>query len=172
MSYINKVVSGNLRTLVTRLWDAESRLSRVLPPIYGMMAYMTHLLETDPVYRTKYHDIPLLRTYMSPDTFITEGQMYVKKPTLGRLSSNIQIFNGDGVLTSATEGVYGEGPFVYQEYCEPRQVGDRGRFIGGVWMAPTGVRQVNAEPATFCIREFDGEVLQLSNERFIPHILE
>jgi hypothetical protein len=45
MSYNSDVVSGKLRILVTSLWEAESRLSRVLPPISGMMGDLASTLD-------------------------------------------------------------------------------------------------------------------------------
>lgn len=129
----------------------------------AMLAWVTHLMETDTLFRSRYGKLPHLRTYMCPDKFIAEGKDYVSKPVIGRLSQNITIVR-NGEATEPTEGMYGKEPMVYQEYLAPGRVEGRNNFIIGGWMAGDSV-------ATLCFREFDGAVLDLMNERFIAHQL-
>lgn len=140
----------------------------------GMMAYMTHLLETDDEFRQKWAHVPTLRTYLTNEPFSKAGKAYVAKPVIGRLSSNVQIYDEHGVLQSENGGNYAECEKVYQEFHAPGRVEGRNNFIVGMWMAPNSRhnnRSHEAQAATFCIREFDAPLLQLQNERFIPHII-
>lgn len=140
----------------------------------GMMAFVTHLMETDVTFRATWSDVPVLRTYRTPGRFLAEGQPFVSKPVLGRLSSNIEIHDGTGRVEMVTEGGYGQCERVYQEYCPPRQVEGRNNFIVGMWIASEsrdGHCEHVGHAATLCIREFDGAVLDLANERFIPHVV-
>lgn len=136
----------------------------------GMLAYLTHLSETDSVFRLRFKGAPLLRTYLTPERFQQAGQAYVSKPVLGRLSSNIEIVEANGQVSTSSEGHYGDCERVYQEYHTPHCVPGRNNFIVGMWMSGQA-RTKLALPATLCIREFDAPVLELSNERFIPHVL-
>lgn len=140
----------------------------------GIWALMTHLLETDKDYAAKYGDLPILRTYMSPERFIESGKGYVKKPLIGRLSNNIQIFNSEGTIDFESDGVYGEEECVYQEYCPPGRVEGRNNFIVGQWMAgmSSASEPLMMQAASLCIREFDKPVLDIKNERFIPHLIQ
>jgi glutathionylspermidine synthase len=140
----------------------------------GMLAYVTHLLETDDEFRSKWGHVPTLRSYLSPDVFVSNGLPYVAKPVLGRLSSNVRIFDENNVLQNENEGHYGDCECVYQEFHAPGRVEGRNNFIVGMWMAPKsryGSKTHEAQAATFCIREFDEAILQLKNERFIPHLI-
>jgi glutathionylspermidine synthase len=140
----------------------------------GMLAYVTHLLETDDEFRAKWGHVPTLRTYLSADHFVSNGLPYVAKPVIGRLSSNVKIYDEHNVLKSENGGNYAECPCVYQEFHAPGRVEGRNNFIVGMWMSPktrSGSKTHDAQAATFCIREFDAPLLQLQNERFIPHII-
>lgn len=53
---------------------------------------------------------------------------------------------------------------VYQQYLAPAHTIGRGNFIVCGWLAGNGVK-------TLAFREFDHDVLDLSNERFIAHVL-
>jgi glutathionylspermidine synthase len=93
---------------------------------------------------------------------------------LGRLSSNIRIHNGLGELEHESQGGYEDCERVYQEFCPPHRVEGRNNFILGMWMvseARTLLSGHVGHAATMCIREFDAPVLELTNERFIPHIV-
>lgn len=129
----------------------------------AILAWVTHLMETDESFRAKWSDVAHLRTYMTPDRFIAEGRDYVSKPVIGRLSQNISVVR-QGQTSAPTEGMYGGEPMVYQEFLAPGKVEGRNNFIIGGWMA-------GGEVASLCFREFDGAVLDLMNERFIAHQL-
>ncbi|MGY6271901.1 glutathionylspermidine synthase family protein [Achromobacter denitrificans] len=160
-----------------KTWRSWANNVAVLEPAWrwfisnkGMLAYVTHLLETDADFKTAWGHVPHLPTYLSPKRFIDAGKPYVAKPMLGRLSSNIQIFDEGGSLKHESDGLYPDGPRVYQQYCAPGRVEGRNNFILGMWMAAKANARL-ATAATLCIREFDAPVLDLQNERFIPHIL-
>jgi glutathionylspermidine synthase len=129
----------------------------------AMLAWITYLLETDEVFYARWGKTAHLRTYLTPDRFIQERRDYVSKPVLGRLSQNISIIK-NGITEVTTDGMYSHEPMVYQEYLAPGQVQGRNNFIVGAWMSAGNV-------TSLCFREFDGAVLNLSNERFIAHQL-
>lgn len=142
----------------------------------GIWAYLTHLIENDVEFTHAATELPILRTYMEPPKNLTNG--YVSKPVLGRMSSNIEIFDKDGKSTFKSEGPYGSEERVYQEFCPPHQVEGRNNFIIGAWMTPNiSMRSLNddgnflmtGEATTLCIREFESPVLGTKNERFIAH---
>lgn len=138
----------------------------------GIWALVTHLVENDKEYCKKYGHLPLLKTYMTPEHFLNAGVGFVSKPLIGRLSNNIAIFDGEGNTVFESDGAYGDIECVYQEYCAPGQIEGRNNFIAGVWMAPYGSDPLAMQASTFCIREFDKPVLDIKNERFIPHLVE
>ncbi|WP_210498925.1 glutathionylspermidine synthase family protein [Vibrio crassostreae] len=98
---------------------------------------------------------------------------YVKKPLQGRMSNNIEFYEND-TLTHETEGFYGEDDFIYQEVC-PTTSADNGktRAIVCTWLAPWDKGdKLDMESSGIAVREFTGEVLQVKQERFMPHIVE
>lgn len=129
----------------------------------GMLAFVTHLLESDASFHADWKDVPHLRAYLSTGQFQKSGTDYVAKPVVGRLSQNITIIRA-GAVVEQTGGMYGAEPMVFQEYVAPGQVQGRNNFIVGCWLAA-------GKGATLCFREFDGAVLDLHNERFIAHQL-
>lgn len=129
----------------------------------AMLAWVTHLFETDPAFKISWSSVAHLPTYRDAQPFIAQGQDYVIKPVTGRLSQNIQIVR-NGNATAPTEGNYGDEPMIYQAYVAPGQVTGRENFIVGGWLSGEQVQ-------TLCFREFDGPVLDLKNERFIAHLL-
>lgn len=135
----------------------------------GLLAYVTELMEQDSDFAQRHQAAPLLRTYLTPDPFRAAQQAYVSKPVLGRLSANIEVFDAQGQLQVQTQGLYAQGPRIYQQYQAAAQwPGSSQHFIAGMWMAgQAGTKQ--AIPATLCFRAFETPVLELSNERFIPH---
>ncbi len=147
----------------------------------GIWAYVTHLFENkNPEhedFRFKYKGLPVLPSYMSPETFIKKGIKYVAKPIIGRLSMNIRIIDPNDGVEFESEGGYDETQCIYQEYHAPYKVEGRNNFIACCWMAPElnenyGTNSLNALATTFCIREFDKPVLDIMNERFIPHLID
>jgi glutathionylspermidine synthase len=140
----------------------------------GIWAYITHLRESDPMYADSWDDVPTLATYRSDDNPFHGKQAYVSKPVLGRMSSNVTIYNSNGNVEGATEGPYPMDNIV-QEYHAPGRIEGRDNFIIGMFMVPDPVvlhrDMPQATAGTLCIREFDSNVLNVENERFIPHIL-
>lgn len=141
----------------------------------GIWAYVTHLLETDSMFAQQYRHLPILKTYTSAAKFIAAGAPYVAKPKIGRMSCNVEIFNGQNDKQFGTEGPYTDDA-VYQQYHAPGSVVGRNNFIVGMFMVPDVATDLNAmrgaTASTLCIREFDSPVLGVSNERFIPHVLD
>jgi len=143
----------------------------------GIWAYVTYLMDSNSTFNDLYKDLPILKSYLSPDIFIEKGQSYVAKPLIGRLSMNIQIFkDGSKDVSYESEGGYHGTQCIYQEFKEPYKVEGRNKFIACCWMAPLlseydTTNSVRSEAATMCFREFDTEVLSISNERFIPHLV-
>ncbi|MDU8350380.1 glutathionylspermidine synthase family protein [Pseudomonas syringae pv. actinidiae] len=164
-----------------RDWERWANNVALLEPAWrwfmshkGIWAYITHLMESDPAFNAKWSHLPVLPTYTSPESFIKAGRPYVSKPVLGRLSSNIEIYDGKNTLLNASNGYYGDCERVYQAFCAPHKVEGRNNFIAGCWMVSkerTESTGHEAEAASFCIREFDAPVLEISNERFIPHLV-
>lgn len=110
----------------------------------------------------------LLKTYMDSPRGMKN---YAKKPIMGRLSSNIEIYI-DCTLKSKSEGCYDNTPFIYQEYCSPRGIDGRNNAILGTWLAPYHHGDALVmEASTLAIREFDSDVLSIQNERFMPHVI-
>lgn len=135
----------------------------------GLLAYITELMEKDHDFAHRHRAAPLLKTYRTAEPFQRTQQAYVSKPVLGRLSANIEVFDAQGQLQVQTQGLYAQGPRIYQEYLAAAHWPKSPQhFIAGMWMAgQAGTQQ--AIPATLCFREFETPVLELSNERFIPH---
>lgn len=135
----------------------------------GMMALCTHLMEEDDRFHALWGSLPLIPTYLTPEPFYGNSKC-VEKPVVGRLSNNIKILSDRGFMESTTGGFYQDDNKVYQLYQPPYKVEGRNNFILGMWMSGRGGRIMDA--STMCIREFDDEVLSISNERFIPHIVD
>lgn len=147
----------------------------------GIWAYITHLFELEneehKEFNFKYKELPILRSYMSPEKFVNEGVKYVAKPIIGRLSMNIRIIDPNDGIEFESIGGYSETQCIYQEYHAPYKVDGRNNFIACCWMAPeisdsNSTDSLNSLATTFCIREFDKPVLDIMNERFIPHIID
>lgn len=147
----------------------------------GIWAYITHIFENHneehAEFRSTYAHLPVMRSYMAPDKFIKEGIKYVAKPIIGRLSMNIRIIDPKDGVEFQSEGGYGETQCIYQQFSQPHQVEGRNNFIACCWMAPVvdeygSTKTLDSVATTFCIREFDKPVLDIKNERFIPHIID
>jgi glutathionylspermidine synthase len=163
-------------------WEKWCHHTTIMEPAWrwfasnkGIWAYVTHLLENNRDFQMKHSGLPVLPTYMTPERFVGR-HAYVKKPVIGRMSHNIEIFNAyDPTAIQKTEGDYGQGAVVYQQYCPPHKVEGRGNFILGMFMCPdmaTDYHTLKESTAgTMCIREFDGSILSVINERWIPHVL-
>ena len=130
----------------------------------GMTALCTHLCDTKPGFALHHREAAkiLLPTYLKRPMGAF-GNHWVEKPVVGRLSNNIKIWK-DGVVVSDTGGFYSDENTVFQLYTPPRKVEGRNNFILGMWMC-------GEYSASLCAREFDSEILSISNERWIPHIV-
>lgn len=96
--------------------------------------------------------------YILPASLSPLGDIYVKKPLLGREGANTAIVAyGESVLE--TEGIY-TGPSVYQEYVELPDFNGNYPIIGS-WM-------VNGYAAGIGIREADTRITT-NKSRFVPH---
>lgn len=130
----------------------------------GMTALCWHLMLSNEAFQKKHIMCKILPTWLACDApFALNGGHWVEKPVVGRLSNNIKIWK-DGAVVSDTGGFYSDENTVFQIYCPPRKVEGRNNFILGMWMC-------GEHSASLCAREFDSEVLSISNERWIPHIV-
>ncbi|MND53000.1 putative acid--amine ligase YgiC [compost metagenome] len=139
----------------------------------GMTALCYELIQVNYEFRNKHmcHGGRVL----IPTWLESEAQKYptirhqklVQKPVIGRLSNNIRVWDIEGdeiVCQNDTGGYYSEENTVFQKYVAPGKVEGRNNFILGMWMC-------GSHAASLCAREFDTEVLSISNERWIPHIV-
>ncbi|QVL34932.1 glutathionylspermidine synthase family protein [Telmatocola sphagniphila] len=108
-----------------------------------------------PLLHERHPDCP----YLVPASFQPLTGEYVRKPLQSREGANVTIFRGDTVQRS-TEGVYGEGPFVYQQLIPIKPHDDRYPVIGS-WV-------VNGVSCGIGIREDDSPITQ-NTSRFVPH---
>lgn len=134
----------------------------------GMTALCWHLLKTDSSFLQVHRGVKIIPTWLESDIKAGPHNLgpvkLVEKPVVGRLSNNIKIWDENGHLECDTGGYYSDENTVFQEYTPPRKVKGRNNFILGMWMC-------GKHSASMCAREFDTEVLSISNERFIPHIV-
>jgi len=132
----------------------------------GMTALCSYLADIDSDFYLRHYEATriLLPTYLEKDALALnlKGQ-WVEKPVVGRLSNNIKVWH-NGFKVSDTGGFYTGENTVFQLYTDPKQVEGRNNFIMGMWVC-------GDHAATLCMREFDSEVLSISNERYIPHIV-
>lgn len=124
----------------------------------GIMALVTHLLETDVDFRAQYGHLPWLST-----TLDQPAGDYVKKPIYGRLSQNIEVVVNNCVVEQS-DGCYPHAKSIYQAYCPLDEINES-KFIACMWMC-------GEAPASLAFREFDSKISILDAERWIPHILK
>lgn len=131
----------------------------------GMTALCWKLMITNVEFMQKHINVRIIPTWLQADAQqgLVRGGKWVEKPVVGRLSNNIKIWD-EGKVVSDTGGFYTGENTVFQLFCAPKQVEGRKNFIMGFWMC-------GEYAATLCMREFDSEVLSISNERYIPHIV-
>ena len=130
----------------------------------GMTALCTYLMLYNQAFQQKHIQCKILPTWLACDTEnLKKSGHWVEKPVVGRLSNNIKIWK-DGAVVSDTGGFYSDENTVFQIYCPPCKVEGRNNFILGMWMC-------GEYSGSLCAREFDSEVLSISNERWIPHIV-
>ena len=99
----------------------------------------------------------LLPAYCNPDKL----SEYVKKPLLSREGANIDIISNNRLICR-TEGLYGEGQFIYQEFFQLPEYEGNYPVIGS-WV-------IGGEPAGMGIRESNTLVTD-NLSRFIPHVI-
>lgn len=165
-------------------WKKWGHKTRFLEPAWrwfvankGIWAWITYLKDVaaieDPQvaeFINSYQDIHqfLLPSYVEkPDDMVN----YVKKPLIGRLSNNIEIYR-DGEKEQDSGGMYQDEPMLYQELCIPGGLPGRNNAILGMWIIPYQEgAPLYMEASNLCIREFDNEILSIKNERFMPHAI-
>lgn len=103
------------------------------------------------------HHPLLLPAYIKPDQL----SEFVKKPLLSREGANIDIISKNR-LVCRTDGLYGEGQFIYQEFF-PLPEFDRNYPVIGSWV-------IGGEPAGMGIRE-SNTLITDNLSRFIPHVI-
>jgi glutathionylspermidine synthase len=103
------------------------------------------------------HHPLLLPAYFKPDTL----SEYVKKPLLSREGANIDIVSNHH-LVCRTDGLYGKGQFIYQEFF-PLPEFDGNHPVIGSWV-------IGGEPAGMGIRE-SNTLITDNLSRFIPHVI-
>ena len=95
-----------------------------------------------------------------PASFEPLPGVQVRKPMLGREGANVTILDGDRVRFG-TDGDYGAGPFVYQQFQAPPRFDGHTPVIGS-WL-------VNGYACGIGIRE-DAELITTNTSRFVPHL--
>jgi glutathionylspermidine synthase len=100
----------------------------------------------------------LLACYRSPDQFGSDA--YVRKPTSGREGCNVRIVEA-GKTIAESDGNYGDGDYIYQEYAPPPCF--QGSFYPniGSWI-------VGGTAHGMGIREDDNLIIG-NLSRFVPH---
>jgi glutathionylspermidine synthase len=98
--------------------------------------------------------------YLLPSAFEPLGDTYVKKPIFSREGANVSIVHKGKTLLE-TEGRYGAGPFVYQEF-RPLPRFDLNCPVIGSWI-------VNGYACGIGIRE-DDTLITGNLSRFVPHL--
>jgi glutathionylspermidine synthase len=139
----------------------------------GLMAYVTHLLETDPEYQQRWGHVAMIPTYLNANRFLESRRPFVSKPAQGYGSQNIEFYDESGMSMHITEGDLRDLPQVHQAWCPAGSVEDGTVFTLGVWMASGNRGQTTDHPAyasALCVREFD-ESLDRDSERCLPHMI-
>ncbi len=97
--------------------------------------------------------------YLLPASFDPMEGSFVKKPIHAREGANITVFV-NGFEKASTPGVYGDGPWVYQQLAPMKQ--HHGRYpVFGSWV-------VNGVACGVGIRE-DDSIVTGNTSRFVPH---
>ena len=84
---------------------------------------------------------------------------YVQKPLFGREGANIRLVDGERSLT--TDGIYGDGPWLYQGLGPVASV-DGNWAVFGAWL-------VDGEPCGLGMREARTPIIR-NTDRFVPHL--
>ncbi|MBF0304215.1 MAG: glutathionylspermidine synthase family protein [Alphaproteobacteria bacterium] len=111
---------------------------------------------------------PLLLPASFDRRALSPAKGLVRKPLLGREGANIALFDADGKQVLATDGLYGDEGYVWQERAPMAawrdKNGDTGTAVFGVWV-------IGNETAGLGIREDQGLITRDSS-RFVPHYFE
>lgn len=140
----------------------------------GFMAFITWLSENVTEFGYINTLEGFLPTYTSSSNHINKGKACVGKPITGRLSNNILFLDKFGELQYHSDGSYEDDLYIYQEFCPPSRIEGRNNFIIGTWLSPyfNKDESLMSQSSTICIREFDKPILDIKNERFIPHLIK
>lgn len=92
----------------------------------------------------------------------TKYTNYVRKPILGREGSNVTIIKENAVI-SKTNGVYSDGPFIYQQRLTLPEFDGNYPIIGS-WI-------VDGEPCGIGVRE-SKTLITDNKSSFVPHLIE
>lgn len=103
----------------------------------------------------------LIPTFTDQDNDLID---YVRKPTIGRFSANISLIQ-DLKVVERTEGIYAEGDFINQPYRPCGKTDAGANFIMCVWY-------FNGKACNIAFREFDDKILEVNNERYVPHMVK
>lgn len=144
----------------------------------GVWAWIWDLCHSDEFaaeaeFREQYKDIipKLLKTHLSSEQHGMSD--FCRKPLNGRLSNNIEIHK-DAALSLKTEGYYGFDETIDQQLCLSGSIAkDDPMAILGVWMAPDPSKSdpLEMQAVNISFREFDDEINNIDNEKYIPHLL-
>lgn len=126
----------------------------------AFMAVAYKVFENSQQYN-RVHGGLLIPTFTDQDNDLID---YVRKPTIGRFSSNITLIK-DLVVHEKTEGIYGEGDFINQQYRPCGKTEKGANFIMCVWY-------FNGKACNIAFREFDDKILEVNNERYVPHMVK
>lgn len=126
----------------------------------AFLAYMTSLDEDKMV------DMGFIPTYLNPNDVKTEK--YVGKPVYGRMSSNIEVYDNEGV--TSTEGEYGDGLFIYQPFFDLIKDGNN-YYQLRMWVAPVEDDDGFVfAPCGLAVRKStSASSMNVETEEFIPH---
>ncbi|MBE4617283.1 glutathionylspermidine synthase family protein [Vibrio navarrensis] len=103
----------------------------------------------------------LLPAYFADDTKASSLSEFVRKPLFSREGANIEIVR-NGKSRHKTDGPYGEGRFIVQQYCPLPKFADNHTLIGS-WL-------VNDKAAGISIRE-DSSLITQDLARYLPHVI-
>lgn len=103
----------------------------------------------------------LLPAYFSDDPNANSLKDFVIKPLFSREGANIEIVR-NGKTHHKTEGPYGQGRFIVQQYCPLPKFGNSHTLIGS-WL-------VNDKAAGISIRE-DSSIITQDLARYLPHVI-